>query len=161
MEHNKEEASISSDDKYFRKAVKTDLDSKNISNTPNTKKTARFVVVYIWSTNSPPVTSKNTLLGLSMIKIQEDGGFAQQNNQRMQNETEGIKAVNQSAEMQKMLKIKTVQLSLRRDQENSRQDKWKRNTREVQHETYPLPTIVLLIRSFQAMANPGCTRRLV
>ena len=99
MEHNKEEASISSDDKYFRKAVKTDLDSKNISNTPNTKKTARFVVVYIWSTNSPPVTSKNTLLGLSMIKIQEDGGFAQQNNQRMQNETERIKAVNQSAEM--------------------------------------------------------------
>lgn len=40
MEHNKEEESIRSGDEYFRKAVKTDLDSK----TP--RRNARFVVVY-------------------------------------------------------------------------------------------------------------------
>ena len=51
------------------------------------------------------MTSKNSVLGLSIIKIQEDGGFTQQNNQKKQNETRGIKAANQSAEMQKMLKI--------------------------------------------------------
>lgn len=51
------------------------------------------------------MTSKNSVLGLSIIKIQEDGGFTQQNNQKKQNETRGIKAANQNAEMQKMLKI--------------------------------------------------------
>ena len=51
------------------------------------------------------MTSKNSVLGLSIIKIQEDGGFTQQNNQKGQNETRGFKAANQSAEMQKMLKI--------------------------------------------------------
>lgn len=40
MEHNKVEESIRSGDEYFRKAVKTDLDSK----TP--RRLARFVVVY-------------------------------------------------------------------------------------------------------------------
>ena len=82
MEHNKEEASMCSGDEYFRKAVKTDLDSKNISNTPNTKNTCK-IRCRIWSTNSPPVISKNSLLGLSIIiqeEIQEDGGFTQQNN---------------------------------------------------------------------------------
>ena len=81
MEHNKEEASICLGDEYFRKAVKTDLDSKKISNTPNTKKTCK-IRCRICSTNSPLVTSKNSLLGLSIIKIQEHGGFTLQNNQK-------------------------------------------------------------------------------
>ena len=67
-------------------------------------KHARFIVVH-GHINSPPLISKHTLIELGMMKIQEDGGLAQPNSMRINDETKHVKAAKQSTKMQEMLHV--------------------------------------------------------